>query len=351
MKLPYFEGDYWPRIIDECIASAEKEEEIDRRKVQEEPAAISDDDTFQTDDGLPVKKQQKSTSKKKNNLKKSSQSNKKKGGVNTGNPLVDRLFQQLEKHRDVFFTIRLFSHQDEQLVVEQKPRIEDPDPLISCELMDTRDNFLAKSREEHWEFSQLRRAKWSTLNFCYTLHTQEQDGKGLSYTCNVCEQPASYHCNTCDVSLAIIVRFIHFFTAYLSFQDYDLCESCKMKVNHPHEMEKSSIVDEQKSTDTSSTSHNDSVRKCINSLVHACQCKDRNCTRNTCLKMKKVINHTKTCKRRVAAGANCAVCKQLIALCCYHAKHCTQTKCNVSRNLLYQYRIEITSEINCDLRQ
>lgn len=31
-KLPYFEGDYWPRIIDECIQSAEKDEEIDKRK-------------------------------------------------------------------------------------------------------------------------------------------------------------------------------------------------------------------------------------------------------------------------------------------------------------------------------
>uniref|UniRef100_A0A915LWY2 histone acetyltransferase n=1 Tax=Meloidogyne javanica TaxID=6303 RepID=A0A915LWY2_MELJA len=172
-KLPYFEGDYWPRIIDECIQSAEKDEEIDKRKALQQA---------QTEDS--------------SNL--SAQNTKKKGCVTTGNPVVDRLFQQLEKHRDVFFTIRLFSVHDEQIIIGQKPRIEDPDPLISCELMDTRDNFLAKSRDEHWEFSQLRRAKWSTLNFCYTLHTQEQESKGLSYTCNVCEQSASYHCNTCD---------------------------------------------------------------------------------------------------------------------------------------------------------
>lgn len=206
MRLPYFEGDYWPRIIDECIQSAEKDEEIDKRKQQvvEDISNISDDDTFQTDDGLPVKKQQKASSKKKSNLKKSAQNSKKKGGINTGNPVVDRLFQQLEKHRDVFFTIRLFSVHDEQIIIGQKPRIEDPDPLISCELMDSRDNFLAKSREEHWEFSQLRRAKWSTLNFCYTLHTQEQEGKALGYTCNNCDQAAVYHCNTCDVSIYLL---------------------------------------------------------------------------------------------------------------------------------------------------
>nr|CAD2162157.1 unnamed protein product [Meloidogyne enterolobii] len=128
-RLPYFEGDYWPRIIDECIQSAEKDEEIDKRKAlqqaqTEDSSNLSDDDTFQTDDGLPVKKQQQQKTnnnnhKKKSNLKKSAQNTKKKGCVTTGNPVVDRLFQQLEKHRDVFFTIRLFSVHDEQIIIGQ----------------------------------------------------------------------------------------------------------------------------------------------------------------------------------------------------------------------------------------
>uniref|UniRef100_A0A914I5F8 histone acetyltransferase n=1 Tax=Globodera rostochiensis TaxID=31243 RepID=A0A914I5F8_GLORO len=321
MKLPYFEGDYWPRIIDECIVSAEKEEEQDRRmKLQQDEnsttaggsvasavaaATLSDDDTFQTDDGFPVAKQKQQQNQQQKN-------NKKKAGFTTGNPVVDKLFQQLDKHRDVFFTIRLFSAQEEQRVLAEKPRIEDPDPLVVCELMDTRDNFLAKSREEHWEFSQMRRAKWSTLNFCYTLHTQEQEGvKGVNYTCNVCEKPACFHCNQCE--------------------DYDLCDQCRAKSNHPHEMEKLILGDDQKLADSASSaaSRNDSVKKCISSLVHACTCRDANCRRGTCHKMKRVIQHTKTCKRRQSIGSNCAVCKQLIALCCYHAKHCTQTKCQV----------------------
>ncbi|KAL3081271.1 hypothetical protein niasHS_012375 [Heterodera schachtii] len=339
MKLPYFEGDYWPRIIDECIIGAEKEEEQEKRMKQHQQfqsaeegggvggvgsaatASLSDDDTFQTDDGFPVVKQKQqpqqqqkaSSNKKKNNLKKSAQNSKKKTGLSTGNPVVDKLFQQLEKHRDVFFTIRLFSAQEEQRVLAEKPRIEDPDPLVGCELMDTRDNFLAKSREEHWEFSQLRRAKWSSLNFCYTLHTQEPEGvKGVvNYTCNVCEKPATFHCNQCE--------------------DYDLCDQCRAKTDHPHEMEKLVLGDDQKSADSaaSAASRNDSVKKCITSLVHACICRDANCRRGTCHKMKKVIQHTKHCKRRQTVGSNCAVCKQLIALCCYHAKHCTQAKCQV----------------------
>jgi len=33
------------------------------------------------------------------------------------------------------------------------------------------------------------------------------------------------------------------------------------------------------------------------------------------------------CKRKTNGG--CPICKQLIALCCYHAKHCVETKCPV----------------------
>lgn len=69
-------------------------------------------------------------------------------------------------------------------------------------------------------------------------------------------------------------------------------------------------------------------QRCIQSLVHACQCRDANCRRLSCHKMKRVVQHTKTCKKR--QQANCPVCKQLIALCCYHAKHCNGAQCQVS---------------------
>lgn len=139
-----------------------------------------------------------SNNKKKNNLKKSSQKSKKKGTAGTGNQITDKLFSVLEKHKEVFFTIRLVEPQMEA-IVNQKA-IVDPDTTYPSELMDGRDTFLNKARDEHWEFSSLRRAKWSTMNFCYALHTQEQDNKDMSYTCNSCNGNASYHCPTCDVS-------------------------------------------------------------------------------------------------------------------------------------------------------
>ncbi|XP_063375342.1 histone acetyltransferase p300-like [Cydia amplana] len=38
--------------------------------------------------------------------------------------------------------------------------------------------------------------------------------------------------------------------------------------------------------------------------------------------MKRIIAHTKVCKRKTRG--DCPICKQLIALCCYHAKNCTE---------------------------
>ena len=62
-----------------------------------------------------------------------------------------------------------------------------------------------------------------------------------------------------------------------------------------------------------------SIQRCIQSLVHACQCRDANCNLPSCLKMKRVVAHTKGCKR---SNKECPICKQLIALCAYHAEIC-----------------------------
>lgn len=63
------------------------------------------------------------------------------------------------------------------------------------------------------------------------------------------------------------------------------------------------------------------AQRCIKNLVHACQCRDANCRLPSCQKMKRVLQHAKTCKKRATNG-NCHICKQLIRLCCCHAKYC-----------------------------
>ncbi|XP_058872680.1 histone acetyltransferase p300-like isoform X2 [Acipenser ruthenus] len=79
------------------------------------------------------------------------------------------------------------------------------------------------------------------------------------------------------------------------------------------------------STQSPGDSRRLSIQRCIQSLVHACQCRNANCSLPSCQKMKRVVQHTKGCKPKTNGG--CPICKQLIALCCYHAKHCQENKC------------------------
>ena len=115
----------------------------------------------------------------------------------------------------------------------------------------------------------------------------------------------------------------------IHLQDFDLCVNCYSKGSHQHEMFKSGFdiddnYDENKMNENGETNPQEarlqSIQRCIHSLVHACQCRDANCRLPSCQKMKRVVSHTRTCKRKKSSG--CPVCKQLIALCCYHAKHC-----------------------------
>uniref|UniRef100_A0A915DMM8 histone acetyltransferase n=1 Tax=Ditylenchus dipsaci TaxID=166011 RepID=A0A915DMM8_9BILA len=84
---------------------------------------------------------------------------------------------------------------------------------------------------------------------------------------------------------------------------------------------------EPKLNESSSNIRNESVKKCINSIVHACQCRDANCGQLNYHKMKRVVAHTKICKKRQISSNSCPACKQLIAICCYHAKHCSLDVC------------------------
>ena len=80
------------------------------------------------------------------------------------------------------------------------PATTDPDSLITCELMDGRDAFLNLAREKHWEFSSLRRAKYSSISMLYELHNQGGADRFV-YTCNGCSADIEirYHCKECEV--------------------------------------------------------------------------------------------------------------------------------------------------------
>jgi E1A/CREB-binding protein len=69
-----------------------------------------------------------------------------------------------------------------------------------------------------------------------------------------------------------------------------------------------------------------SIERCIKSLEKASDCV-KECPSPSCIKMKNVFSHTKNCKRKNNQG--CRICRQLVALCCFHAKSCVSVKCLV----------------------
>lgn len=82
-----------------------------------------------------------------------------------------------------------------------------------------------------------------------------------------------------------------------------------------------------------------SIKRCIESLIHASGCEDQGCAQPSCIKMKKVLAHQKICDRNI--NGECPICKQMFVLCRYHAKDCNEDKCvvafcsNVKPKLMY----------------
>ena len=233
--------------------------------------------------------------------------------------------------------------------------------------MDGRDAFLTTAREKHYEFSSFRRAKFSTMAMLHELHALNQSQFVYTYTCNNCKKVVEtrYHCHTCDVSICTRARWdarvrastfpatvLYEGCAFSVVQDFDLCIACYQQDGHPHKMDRLGLgLDEgiEQPTDNKTNpqvsiravareecgsviwilmrcyrlqeARTLSIQRCIQSLVHACQCRDANCRLASCQRMKRVVQHTKACKTKV--NGNCPVCKQLIALCFYHAKYCT----------------------------
>ena len=69
------------------------------------------------------------------------------------------------------------------------------------------------------------------------------------------------------------------------------------------------------------------IQRCITTLEHATHCREPTCQRASCAKMKRVVEHTKTCRRKTGGG--CRICQGLIHPCCYHAKSCLEKECVV----------------------
>ncbi|VDM53887.1 unnamed protein product [Angiostrongylus costaricensis] len=225
MSLPYFEGDFWPHVIEDCIREVSDENARRREEVSE----ADEGDTFQSVES----RRKKRPSNKTNALEKNSKTNEKNDGSSFDREVAAKLCSELEKHKEAFFTIRLVTHQSALLL----PDIVDPDPPVASDMMDDRNTFLERARVEHWEFSSLRRAKFSTMALCRVLH--ESDAyRNMGYARNKCSSStAKWHCTTCD--------------------DFDLCDMCRERVLHEHPMNGSKTFIGADSGDPDGTKHSE----------------------------------------------------------------------------------------------
>lgn len=114
-ELPYFEGDFWPNVLEESIKELDQEEEEKKKQAEAAEAAANAIFSMNEDQEAPAEGDKKKGSKKakKSNKSKANQrkNNKKSNEQQTGNDLSAKIFATMEKHKEVFFVIRLHSIQ------------------------------------------------------------------------------------------------------------------------------------------------------------------------------------------------------------------------------------------------
>ncbi len=110
-----------------------------------------------------------------------------------------------------------------------------------------------------------------------------------------------------------------------------MCETCNTTITHEHPLEKLgfSIGGDEDQTNKHNTveARNQLMKKRNEYLIHACSCRDSNCSKPFCIKMKQLLRHARDCRQR--ASGKCTACNFFIRLCASHAQECKEAKCPV----------------------
>lgn len=97
----------------------------------------------------------------------------------------------------------------------------------------------------------------------------------------------------------------------------------------PNQTDASSInvaqQQESKSTPESINKHHFDTY--LNWFIHSIYCRSNNCTFNNCMQFKRILQHSKTCQK--IKTNQCDLCRQIITLCIYHAKNCSDDTCHL----------------------
>ncbi|XP_026663662.2 probable histone acetyltransferase HAC-like 1 isoform X2 [Phoenix dactylifera] len=195
------------------------------------------------------------------------------------------------------------------------PDTKDKDEILESEFFDTRQAFLSLCQGNHYQYDTLRRAKHSSMMVLYHLHNPT--APAFVTTCNIChhdiEAGQGWRCEVCP--------------------DFDVCNTCYQKeggVDHPHKLTNHpSMVDQNAQNKEARQQRVLQLRKMLDLLVHAAQCRFPHCQYPNCRKVKGLFRHGIHCKTRASGG--CVLCKKMWYLLQLHARACKESECSVPR--------------------
>ncbi|XP_038717817.1 histone acetyltransferase HAC1-like isoform X2 [Tripterygium wilfordii] len=211
---------------------------------------------------------------------------------------------QREKH--VFYPVE---------ITDVPADTKDKDEILESEFFDTRQAFLSLCQGNHYQYDTLRRAKHSSMMVLYHLHNPT--APAFVTTCNVChldiETGQGWRCEVCP--------------------DYDVCNACYQKdggIDHPHKLTNHPSMAERDAQNKEARQMRVvQLRKMLDLLVHASQCRSPHCQYPNCRKVKGLFRHGIQCRIRASGG--CVLCKKMWYLLQLHARACKESDCHVPR--------------------
>ncbi|KAL3502379.1 hypothetical protein ACH5RR_036828 [Cinchona calisaya] len=191
----------------------------------------------------------------------------------------------------------------------------DKDEILESEFFDTRQAFLSLCQGNHYQYDTLRRAKHSSMMVLYHLHNPT--APAFVTTCNIChldiEAGQGWRCETCP--------------------EYDVCNACYQKdggIDHPHKLTNHPSMAERDAQNKEARQMRVlQLRKMLDLLVHASQCRSPQCQYPNCRKVKGLFRHGIQCRTRASGG--CVLCKRMWYLLQLHARACKESECHVPR--------------------
>ncbi|KAJ3683583.1 hypothetical protein LUZ60_013810 [Juncus effusus] len=221
--------------------------------------------------------------------------------------------EQKREDRDRHPTNSREKHTFKPVAITDIPKdTKDKDEIIESEFFDTRQSFLSLCHANHYQYDTLRRAKHSSMMVLYHLHNPS--APAFVTTCNACshdiETGKGWGCEICP--------------------DFDVCTECYQEegvVNHPHKLVKASNVDRDAQNKEARQMRVTQLRKMLELLVHASQCRFPHCQYPNCRKVKGLFRHGIHCRLRASGG--CILCKKMWYILQLHARACKPADCTV----------------------